>query len=189
MPFHIWTPDVYQGAPTPVTAFMASAREGGGFAGLLRVFVVAFAAYRRRLAAGHLRARRADLLVGSVLAVVQTDVKRMLAYSSISHAGFILVGVAGGQRAARRVGALFYLPPTRSWCRQLRRGRRSSGARATATTRSTTTAAWPHASRCSRFVFTLFLLAQAGVPLTVGFVAKFYVIDAAVEGALLTRWR
>ncbi|HEV3226881.1 MAG TPA: NADH-quinone oxidoreductase subunit N, partial [Acidimicrobiales bacterium] len=93
VPFHSWTPDVYQGSPTPVVAFMASAVKAAGFAGLLRVFVVAFFDYSADWRPYLYALAVATMLVGSVLAVVQTDVKRMLAYSSINHAGFILLGV------------------------------------------------------------------------------------------------
>ena len=100
VPFHLWTPDVYQGAPTPVTAFMASVGKVAAFAALLRVFVVALPFYRDDWRPAIWVLAVLSLVVGSFLAVVQTDVKRMLAYSSISHAGFILVGVeAAGHRA------------------------------------------------------------------------------------------
>src|SRR5205085_2804707 len=108
VPFHSWTPDVYQGAPTPVVAFMASAVKAAGFAGLLRVFVVAFSAYQDDWRPYMYALAVATMLVGSVLAVVQTDIKRMLAYSSINHAGFILVGVQAGTLDGVS-SALFYL--------------------------------------------------------------------------------
>ena len=109
VPFHFWTPDVYQGAPSPMVAWMASGVKVAGFAGLIRVFVLALRRLRGRLAADDRRRRRARRCwSGAVLAVVQTDVKRMMAYSSINHAGFVLVGV----QAATDQGveaALFYL--------------------------------------------------------------------------------
>ena len=116
VPFHFWTPDVYQGAPSPSVAYMASGVKVAGFAGLLRVFV-------RRLR--HLPASTGSrssspspsltLVVGSVLAIVQTDVKRMLAYSSINHAGLHPRGGAGRERAGRRRPRSSTWPPTRSW--------------------------------------------------------------------------
>ena len=117
VPFHFWTPDVYQGAPTPVSGLHGVGGEGGRVRrAAAGASSSAFAAYQHRLAAGHLRARgRSALLVGAVLAVVQTDVKRMLAYSSISHAGFILVGVEAGQRATASRRRSSTSPPTRSW--------------------------------------------------------------------------
>ena len=107
VPFHVWTPDVYQGAPTPVTAFMASASKAAGFAALLRVFVTTFGPtaddWRPVV---FVPGRRSPCSSGSVLAIVQTDVKRMLAYSSISHAGFVLVGVQAASDRGVAGGAL-----------------------------------------------------------------------------------
>ena len=97
----MWTPDVYEGAPTPVTGFMASATKAAGFAALLRVLFTAFDALPDRLAHLDLGARGPDPARSAASpALVQTDLKRMLAYSSIAHAGYVLIGVAGGDRAA-----------------------------------------------------------------------------------------
>jgi len=104
VPFHVWTPDVYQGAPTNVTAFMASVGKAGAFAAMLRVLVVALPFYRDDWRPAIWVLAVLSLAVGSIVAVVQTDVKRMLAYSSISHAGFILVGVeAAGHDAGEPI--------------------------------------------------------------------------------------
>jgi NADH:ubiquinone oxidoreductase subunit 2 (subunit N) len=108
VPFHSWSPDVYQGAPTPSVAFMAAAVKAGSFAALLRVFVVGFESYRSDWQPAVYALAVATLLVGAILAVVQTDVKRMLAYSSISHAGFILVGLQAASDKGT-ASALFYL--------------------------------------------------------------------------------
>jgi NADH-quinone oxidoreductase subunit N len=180
VPFHVWTPDVYQGAPTPVTAFMASASKAAGFAGMLRVFVSAFGLYEDDWRPVLFVLAVLTLLVGSVLAIVQNDVKRMLAYSSISHAGFVLVGVqAASERGVS--GALFYLLAYTFMVvgsfgvvtLVARRGdddHSLESYRALATRRPVLALA-----------FTVFLLAQAGVPFTSGFLAKFYVIGAAVD--------
>ena len=101
VPFHVWTPDVYQGAPTAVTAFMASVGKAAAFAAMLRVLVIALPFHRDDWGPAVWVLAVLSLVVGSVLAVVQSDVKRMLAYSSISHAGFILVGV---EAASHRAG-------------------------------------------------------------------------------------
>jgi NADH-quinone oxidoreductase subunit N len=180
VPFHVWTPDVYQGAPSPVTAFMASASKAAAFAALLRVFVSTFDQYRvdwQPLIAGM---AVLTLLVGSVLGIVQRDVKRMMAYSSINHAGFILVAVyvASAQGTA---AALFYLAAytfliigTFGVITVIG----GSGDRAhTLDDYRGLGSRRPGLS----LTFTVFLLAQAGVPLTSGFLAKFYVINAAVE--------
>src|SRR5207248_10477616 len=108
VPFHMWTPDVYQGAPTPATGFMAAAAKAGGFAALLRIFISAFGNNRLDWQPIVWALAVLSLLVGSVLAVVQTDVKRMLAYSSIAHAGYVLVGLQAATDGGV-AGALFYL--------------------------------------------------------------------------------
>jgi NADH-quinone oxidoreductase subunit N len=110
VPFHMWTPDVYQGAPTPVTAFMAAGTKAAGFAVFLRVFAGALGgmvvSWRPVIAAVAV----VTMLVGAALAVVQTDLKRMLAYSSISHAGYLLVGVAAAATVPAGISAsMFYL--------------------------------------------------------------------------------
>src|SRR3954470_4373945 len=108
VPFHSWIPDVYQGAPTPVTAMMAAATKVAAFGALLRVFYVAFGGLGwdwRPVAWG---VAILTMVVGSIFAITQTDVKRMLAYSSVAHAGFILVGVVALNRAGLS-GSLFYL--------------------------------------------------------------------------------
>ncbi len=179
-PFHVWTPDVYQGAPTPVTAFMASVAKAAGFAALLRVFMSTFELYRLDWQPIMWALAVLTLVVGSFLAIVQSDVKRMLAYSSISHAGFVLVGV---QAASDRgvAGALFYLLAytfmvVGSFGVATVVGGRGDAAHDLSDYRGL-------AARrpALALAFTVLLLAQAGVPLTSGFLAKFYVIGAAVE--------
>jgi NADH-quinone oxidoreductase subunit N len=179
-PFHSWTPDVYQGAPTPVTGFMASAAKAAGFAALLRVFVVMFAGYTTDWRPVVFVLAILTLVVGAVLAVVQRNVKRMLAYSSISHAGFILVGV---QAATKRgtAGSLFYL---------LAYAVMVLGTFGVVTL-VTRTGDADHSLETFRglsrrrpvlaLVFTVLLLSQAGVPFTSGFWAKAGVIAAAVD--------
>ena len=107
-PFHMWTPDVYQGAPTPVTAFMAGATKAAAFGAILRVLLGAFELYRVDWRPAIWGLAVLSLLVGSIAALVQTDVKRMLAYSSIGHAGYILIGVQAAT-AEGTSAALFYL--------------------------------------------------------------------------------
>ena len=180
VPFHSWLPDVYQGAPTPTVAFMASAVKAAAFAGLLRVFVVAFANNKIDWQPYVYALAVATLLVGAVLAVVQTDVKRMLAYSSINHAGFILVGVQAAS-AEGTSSALFYLAAYTFMVIG------SFGVVAVLSRRGdehTSLADYQGLSRRDpilAFVFAIFLLAQAGVPLTSGFFAKFFVLEASID--------
>ena len=180
VPFHTWTPDVYQGAPSPATGFMAAAAKAAGFAGLLRVFFTTFSTLRLDWRPVVWVLAVVTLLVGSVLAVVQNDIKRMLAYSSISHAGYVLIGLQAASDNGI-AGSLFYLLAYTfmvlgSFAVVTVVGRRGdtdhdlSAYRGLAARRPALAMA-----------FTIFLLAQAGVPFTTGFLAKFYVISAAVE--------
>ena len=179
-PFHFWTPDVYQGAPSPSVAWMASGVKVAGFAGLLRVFYLAFATYRLDWQPIIFALAVLTMLVGSVLAVVQTDVKRMLAYSSINHAGFILVAVqAATERGVE--AALFYLAAYTFMVAG------SFGIVAIVSRKGDIGNSLDDYRGLSRdrpvlaLAFALFLFAQAGVPLTSGFFAKFYVITAAID--------
>jgi NADH-quinone oxidoreductase subunit N len=180
VPFHTWTPDVYQGSPTPVTAFMAGASKAAGFAALLRVFFSTFSTLRPDWKPLVWGLAVASLLVGSVLAVVQKDVKRMLAYSSISHAGYILVGLqAANDRGI--AGSLFYLLAYTfmvigSFAIATLVGRRGDEAHDL-----DSYVGLAKRRPALALGFTVLLMAQAGVPFTSGFLAKFYVISAAVE--------
>src|SRR6187431_784722 len=187
-PFHVWAPDVYQGAPSPVTAFMASAGKAAAFAAMLRVLMVALPFYRNDWRPVIWVLALLSLLVGSFLAVVQTNVKRMLAYSSVSHAGFILVGV---EAAAHQAGALDAGPGVPSVVKYLLLygilvvgsfGVVAVVARQTGGDTSLDAFKGLMARKPAlALAFTVFLLAQAGVPFTTGFIAKFGVIQAAVE--------
>ena len=108
VPFHQWTPDVYQGAPTPVTAFMSAATKVAAFLALIRVLDVAFQPLTWDWTPVIWVLAAASVIVGSVLAIAQSDIKRMLAYSSIAHAGFILTGLTSSNQIGIR-SAMFYL--------------------------------------------------------------------------------
>ncbi|OFJ51548.1 NADH-quinone oxidoreductase subunit N [Mycolicibacterium grossiae] len=182
VPFHSWIPDVYQGAPTPVTAFMAAATKVAAFGATLRIVYVALpgmaADWRPLLWAVAIL----TMVVGTVTAVSQTDVKRMLAYSSVAHAGFILTGVIalnGNGLSA----TLFYLAAygisTLGAFAVVSVVRTVDGDEETDMTR------WAGLGRRHPLVgavFSLFLLAFAGIPLTSGFVGKFAVFKAVAEG-------
>jgi NADH-quinone oxidoreductase subunit N len=180
VPFHFWTPDVYQGAPSPLVAWMASGVKVAGFAGLMRVFVLGFASYSVDWQPLIFGVAVATLLVGSVLAVVQNNVKRMLAYSSIAHAGYVLVGVQAASDDGVEA-ALFYLAAytfmvAGSFGVVTLFGRRGDARHTLDDYRGL-----GRERPVLALVLTIFLLAQAGVPLTSGFFAKFYVISAAVD--------
>lgn len=179
-PFHSWAPDVYQGSPTPVAGYMAAAAKAAAFAALLRVFYLGFSTYRVDWRPLVWALAVLTLVVGSVLAAVQTDVKRLLAYSSISHAGFILVGVQAAS-AEGTASSLFYLfayafMALGSFGVLTVAGRAGDGAHGLDDYRGLA-----RRRPALAFAFTVFLLAQAGVPFTTGFLAKFKVIGAAVE--------
>ena len=189
-PFHAWTPDVYQGAPTAVTAFMAACTKIAAFGALLRLFYVAFGGARLDWIPMIWAVAILTMVVGSVLALTQTDVKRMLAYSSIAHAGFLLTGFVGAQQAAE-VGpgdltslqaVLFYL---------VTYGFMTVGAFAVVTVVRDAGGEATHLSRWAGLgkespvvaaVFAVFLLGMAGIPLTSGFTGKWAVFASALAG-------
>ncbi len=179
-PFHMWTPDVYQGAPTPVTAFMAAATKAAAFAAILRIFVGAFHLYDVDWRPAVFALAVLSLVVGTVAAVVQTDVKRMLAYSSISHAGYVLIGVQAatdkGTSAALFYVCTYAVMATGAFAIVMLVARRGDDRHALTDYRGLASARPVLAG-----LFTLFLLAQAGVPFTGGFVAKLSVFSAAID--------
>ncbi|MCU1361405.1 MAG: nuoN [Ilumatobacteraceae bacterium] len=188
VPFHFWTPDVYQGAPTPVTAFMASAGKVAAFAAMLRVLNVALPNWRDDWRPAIWLIAVVTLVVGSTLAVVQTNVKRMLAYSSISHAGFILVGVEASGHTAGQAGeglgissSLLYLMLYAVLVLGTFAVVSLVGRTGDAQTDLSSFRGLGANKPLLALGMTVLLLAQAGVPLTSGFIAKFGVIQAAVE--------
>ncbi|MGW9409940.1 NADH-quinone oxidoreductase subunit NuoN [Streptomyces diastaticus] len=181
VPFHMWTPDVYQGAPTPVTGFMAAATKVAAFGALLRLLYVVLPGMRWDWRPVMWGVAIATMVVGAVVAVTQTDVKRLLAYSSVAHAGFILAGVIAATPAGVS-SVLFYLAAY-SFV--------TIGAFAVVTLvrdaggEATHLSKWAGLGRRSPLVaavFAVFLLAFAGIPLTSGFSGKFAVFSAAAEG-------
>ena len=187
VPFQAWTPDVYQGSPTPVTAFMASAGKVAALVALVRVFVTAFPSRADDWGPAVFALAALTLVVGSVVAVVQTDVKRMLAYSSISHAGFILVGLeASSHRSSPDVGdGLIAIAVYLVLYAALVVGTFSvvTVVAQNSNDGSASLDAFKGIGKNNpvfALAMTVLLLAQAGVPLTSGFVAKFGVIKVAI---------
>ena len=181
VPFHAWTPDVYQGAPTPITGFMAAATKVAAFGAMLRIFYTAFDnaywEWRPMLTTIAI----ITMLFGSFVAIAQRDVKRMLAYSSIAHAGFLLSGVVALNKAGLEA-TIFYL---------FVYGIATLGAFAVVTLvgdaqgEATDLNRWAGLGKRSPMVataFALFLLSFAGIPLTSGFIGKFSIFSAAYEG-------
>jgi NADH-quinone oxidoreductase subunit N len=180
-PFHQWTPDVYQGAPTPITAFMATATKAAAFAVFLRMFDVAFIQAQEDWGPAIAALAAVTIVVGNVGALVQTSLKRLLAWSSVGQAGYLLAGVVVGTRLGVQA-TVFYLAVylfmnVAAFAVVLARERETdlgddleafAGLGATSPV-----LAWP---------MTLAMLALAGIPATAGFIGKFYLIDAAVDG-------
>jgi NADH-quinone oxidoreductase subunit N len=181
VPFHVWTPDVYQGAPTPITALMAACTKVAAFGGLLRVLYVGFerSQWDFQPVIGTLAVL--TMLVGAILAVTQTDIKRLLAYSSIANAGYLLIGVVALNKDGLS-SSLFYLVAygfTVLAAFGIVTLVRDADGEATHLSR------WAGLGRRSPLlasVFTFILLAFAGIPLTSGFTAKFGVFAAGVSG-------
>jgi len=179
-PFHMWTPDVYQGSPTPVTAFMSAATKVVALVVTLRVLTEAFPAQEDLWTAAIAGLAVASLAIGNLGALVQRDVKRLLAYSSVSHAGFMLIPIA----AANELGAkalLYYFIP---YCAA------SLGAFAVVEARERELGQPVTLENLAGLgwerpflgvAMWAFVLSFAGLPLTGGFLGKFYVFSAAVE--------
>ncbi len=189
-PFHAWTPDVYQGAPTAVTAFMAACTKVAAFGALLRVFYVALGGVRWDWQPMMWVIAALTMAIGSVIAITQTDIKRMLAYSSIAHAGFLITGFVGAQQGIEVAGqqisslqaVMFYL---------VAYGFTTIGAFAVVTVVRDAGGETTHLSRWAGLgreapvvagVFAFFLLAFAGIPLTSGFTSKWAVFTSAWAG-------
>ena len=184
VPFHMWTPDVYQGAPAPVTAFVATVSKGAVIGVLLRFFMVVDAYSYPSLVLGIAAVAIASMLIGNLLALLQENIKRLLAYSSIAHLGYMLVALlAGGELAVEAV--LYYLVAYTITI---------TGAFALVGILEDTEEIvelesyrglfwrrpWPAAA------LTVMMLSLAGIPLTAGFVGKFFVLTAGVGAAFWT---
>lgn len=182
VPFHSWIPDVYQGAPTPVTGFMAAATKVAAFGALLRVVYVAWPPLHDQWRPVLWTISILTMAVGTVTAVNQSNVKRLLAYSSVAHVGFVLTGVIAGTPAGVS-SVLFYL---------IAYSFSTVGAfavvglvRDAAGVEDADLDHWAGLGRRSPLVgvmFAMFLLAFAGIPLTSGFVSKLAVFSAAAQG-------
>jgi NADH-quinone oxidoreductase subunit N len=192
VPFHMWTPDVYEGAPTSVTAFMAVASKSAGFAAFLRVLLEAFGGVKENWNILILAVCLLTVALGNLVAIVQTNVKRMLAYSSIAHAGYALVGVvvAGwigveSDISSRGVSSLMLYLAIYSFMTlgafamvaMLRKGGLEGEE-----IEDFTGLAKRH--KGGAFLMLLFMVSLAGIPPTAGFIGKFYLFMAAVHADL-----
>jgi NADH-quinone oxidoreductase subunit N len=181
-PFHSWTPDVYQGSPTPVTAFMSSCTKIAAFGAILRVLYVGFNSTAWNWRPLIWAVAIASMAVGAIFGLTQTDVKRMLAYSSIAHAGFVLVALVAVTQDS--VAAVLFYVLTYGFAAMASFGllmvvRDADG-------EATHMSQWSGLARKSPIVavtMTLLLMSMAGIPLTSGFVGKFYVFKSAFHVA------
>lgn len=189
VPFHMWTPDVYQGAPTPVTGFMAVGAKAAGFAALLRIFVTALPSLDVNLVPVLWGLAALTMLVGNLLAISQSNIKRMLAYSSIAHAGYILMALAAygkPQVAGDAVAsALFYLVTYAltsfgTWAVVI--------ALEKAEGKGLEIADYAGLGRKRPLLaaaMTVFMLSLTGMPPTLGLVGKFYLFRTAIQGGFI----
>lgn len=183
VPFHMWTPDVYEGAPTSVTAYISVASKAASFAAFLRVFLVALGGMKDSWQMLLVAVSVATMILGNVVAIVQTNIKRMLAYSSIAHAGYALIGLAVAN-AFGTASVMLYLAiyafmtlGAFTVVTMLRRG----GLEGDEIDDFTGLA---RRNKWAALVMLLFMFSLAGIPPTGGFIAKFYVFMAAVGAGM-----
>jgi len=183
-PFQVWAPDVYQGAPAPVAAFMSAGPKAAAFAVFLRVYMTAFEPISDRWEPMVWLTALLTMIVGNFAALVQTNIKRLLAYSSIAHAGYVMVAVTAHSEIGT-AAAMFYLAAyafmnvgafavVTHFARQGERYVNVDDLAGLATRQPLTAA-----------LFAVFLLSLIGVPLTGGFFGKFYIFKAALEAKLI----
>ncbi len=194
VPFHMWTPDVYDGAPSVVTAFMSVGAKAGGFAALLRVFVIAFPNLAPQWAGIAALIAALTMALGNFAAIAQSNIKRMLAYSSIAHAGYILMALVAASSSKAGLtdfsvgAALFYLlayalTNLGTWAIVIAVERAEGDSSAGLALDDYAGLGWRRPGLA--LAMALFMLSLTGLPPTVGFVAKFYVFRAAIDAGYL----
>ena len=190
VPFHSWTPDVYHGAPAPVSAFMSVGAKAAGFAALIRVFAMIFPSLAAEYTPIFWGLAALTMVVGNVVAVAQSNLKRMLAYSSIAHAGYILMAfVPFGDAAIRAnsiASALFYLMvyalgSLGAWAVVIGMEKEDNQG-----TEINDLAGLGKRSPLTAAAMTVFMLSFTGIPLTLGFWGKFYLFRTSIEGGFIS---
>jgi len=191
VPFHMWTPDVYQGAPSSVTAFMAVGAKAAGFAALLRIFVLAFPSLAMDLTPVLWALAAFTMVIGNVIAIAQRNIKRMLAYSSIAHAGYImmaLVPYGQGDVASDTVAsALFYLlaymlTSFAAWAVVIALEHNMAEGKDTDGLSLEDYSGLGQKQPALAAAMTIAMLSFIGIPPTLGFVGKFYLLRTVIEG-------
>ena len=179
----MWTPDVYEGAPTPVTAFLSVASKAASFAVFLRVFTEAFGGIHEHWRVLLMFLAVATIFFGNIVALVQTNIKRMLAYSSIAHAGYVLIGIIVGSHTGTFSLMLYMLiyvfmnMGAFGVVLQLRKNGVEGD-------QIEDFAGLAKRNRLAAFIMLVFMFALAGIPPTAGFVGKFYIFMGAVQADL-----
>jgi NADH-quinone oxidoreductase subunit N len=179
VPFHVWTPDVYEGAPTPVTAFLSTASKVAAFAIFARIFFVGMHHFRLDWQYVLATVAALSMIVGNLGAITQDNVKRMLAWSSIGHAGYVLLGIVAASEIGLRgvlVYAVVYVFATLGiWALVLMMGRTEYGGEKVADFEGL-----HHRAPFYAFAMLVFLLSLGGIPPTAGFIGKYFLFYAAV---------
>jgi NADH-quinone oxidoreductase subunit N len=183
VPFHFWTPDVYQGAPTPITAFVSTASKAAGFAVLLRFMLVVFPGVQAYWPGIVTALAAATMTLGNILALAQRDIKRLLAYSSIAHAGYALIGLVALSTLGT-ASVVFYL------LAYIVTNLAAFGvvilfARSAGSDQIEDYAGLSRRSPALAMALLISMLSLAGMPPLAGFVAKFYVFAAAIQSGLI----
>ncbi len=191
VPFHMWTPDVYQGAPSSVTAFMAVGAKAAGFAALLRIFVLAFPPLAMDLTPVLWALAAFTMIIGNVIAIAQRNIKRMLAYSSIAHAGYIMMALVpygqGNVAADTVASALFYLlaymlTSFAAWAVVIALEHNMGEGRDTDGLSLEDYSGLGQKQPALAAAMTVAMLSFIGIPPTLGFVGKFYLLRTVIEG-------
>ena len=184
VPFHMWVPDVYEGAPTSVTAFMSAGPKVAGFAVLLRVFLYAFSPMHDHITVVLSGLAVLTMAVGNIMALSQTNIKRMLAYSSIAHAGYALVGLAAGgpEGAASVMLYVFIYALMNMGAFGVVILLRKAGERGE---EISDFAGLGKTNKTAAFLMLIFMFSLTGIPPLAGFMGKFFIFKSAVEAGLL----
>jgi NADH-quinone oxidoreductase subunit N len=184
VPFHMWVPDVYEGAPTPITAFISAGSKAAGFAAFLRVFLFSFVTIKMNWTTAVWIMSALTMTTGNIIAIAQSNIKRMLAYSSIAHAGYVLVALVAGKETGVS-SALFYLLAYTfmnigAFTVVIALGRKGEE-----NTNLVDYSGLGTRHPWLAILMMLFMLSLAGFPPTAGFMAKFYVFSAAVKSGYI----
>jgi len=183
-PFHMWTPDVYEGAPTPMTAFMSVGPKAAGFAAFLRVFIIALPAFTPQWSSLLWILAVLTMTVGNITALYQQNIKRMLAYSSIAHAGYVLVGFVA-DNAVGTAGVMFYMLSYAfmnigAFAIIILVGRKGEE-----NNNVSDYAGFGFKHPVLGLVMSIFLFSLAGIPPAAGFIGKFYLFSGAIQAGYI----